>query len=291
MSRRIIPQNDSDSLQAEKQKTEALQSQANSAEARVHEAGSALSQIKKDTEQAVETHQHLVDAITVKREQHSQADKALEEVKSELRKVEGELSEAKSELVKVRENTQKAQSEHTRNLEVLKADHEATRTKYEGQRAKLMEEMSDCQKTIESRKKEAEGLEAVITRYKLTETQFEKEVLPQIPKRKEELEAVERELLVKRVEVKKQEDKLAELTGMVNETKREYDETAALLKREEVRVEAELAKLVEKEQQVDEKIKRLRVIKEGVDQETERLKRREADLELARHLEGTKVTN
>lgn len=291
MSRRIIPQNDSDSLKDEKQKTEALQSQANSAERRVQEAGSALSQIEKDTEKALEKRQHLEDSIEVKKAQLAELDDAVEAKKSELRKVEGELSEAESELVKVRENTQKAQSEHTRQLEVLKADHEATRTKYQNQRAELMGEMSDCQKTIESRKKEAEGLEAVITRYKLTETEFEKNVLPLIPKRKEELEALERELLVKRVEVKKEEDKLAELSGQVAETKREYDEVTALLKREEARVEAELNKLVEKEQQVDEKIKRLRVIKEGVDKETERLKRREADLELARHLEGTKVTN
>jgi chromosome segregation ATPase len=293
MTRRIIKQNDSDSLKAEKAKTEVLKSQADTAERRIHEAGGALTEIQADINKAEDVRQNIEDSIAVSKSNKVEADNALEEKQSELRKVEGELSDAISGLDKIKADTQKAQSEHTQKLVVLKADHDATRSQYEKTRADLLEQMADSQKTIESRKKEADGIEAVITRFKIEETKFERDVLPLIPKGKEELEALNRELLVKKVAVKDEEDKLVALVAKTNEEKSEYDQVVALRTSEEEIIAANMQKLVEKEGEVDKKMRIYRTLKEGVDQATNRLKRREEDLVLENHLSNSKadVTN
>lgn len=283
MSRRDLPQTPPSLKEANE-----LEKQA---EARISSAEARLSIVTNEIATA-ETRKAQVHAeLTSAEESRSVALAELATVqgqvaakKDELRNIEGEVFLLKGEKDTVLAAIDEAKAFH----ETVVADLGQSQQEYiaanESAQAGARATLQEIEKTIESKKRELEGVERVVTTFKREETRLEAEVLPKVTEAKTELENITREILLKQVELQEATAKHAEMLGKYHDEKTRYEEVNALRVGEEQRIEAELKKLIEKETEVENKARSLRTIQQGVDQATLRLERKEEELTLREHL-------
>lgn len=283
MSRRDFPQTPP-SLKEVKELEKQAEQNISSAEAR-------LSIVTNDIA-AAETRKAQVEAETTSAEDRRSTKLAelavvegqISEAKNELRSVEGRVFLIKEEEKTLSATVEKAKEDHAVLLEDLKKSHDDQMAVYESTQNGARATLAEIEKTIESKKRELEGVERVVSVFKREESRLETEVLPKVAEAKTDLENLNREILLKKVELQNTTDKQVEMAGMYHDEKTKYEEVNALRVGEEQRIEAELKKLIEKETEVENKARSLRTIQQGVDQATLRLERKEEELTLREHL-------
>lgn len=284
MSRRVSNTNTPDSLKNVKALEEQAKARTTSAENRLAEVTNEITtaEYKKDS---------LSDEIALleseKESKLAELDAVKQQVsgaKDELRKVEGELITARDEVAAENAAIAKAKADHETLLENLKREHKEKMSAYESTQAEAKKTIEDMADTVKAKKRELEGAQAVLARFKKEEVRLEREVLPRIPEAEKKLETLNHQVLVKQKELQEAETAHAEMVGKYNDEKVEYEKVHALRVGEEQRVEEELKKLATKQDEVESKARSLRIIQEGVDQATARLNRKEEELQVKEHL-------
>ena len=289
MSRRIVNQNDSDSLKDEQAKKSAAIDAATSAETRVAEAGTALGDVLQRTDTAQKNLDSLEETEANKKADIAIVDAELVAKRSELRTAEGETVKALAEMENAKRDSIALKALHDKSMEVLKSEHTSQMAANEKTQSSLRDAIALSEKTLESKKNEVKGIEAVISRFKAEEGRLEKDVLPALAKGRKELDSLNHELLVKQVAVKAESEKLAGMVGKYNSEKSLYEEAMALRIGEEQIIASNMRVLVDKENEVENKMRTMRTVQVGMDQHSARLKRQEEDIELGKQLLKTAV--
>ena len=289
MSRRNLNQSDSDSLKEEQAKKSAAVGAATSAETRVAEAGAALGDVLQRTETAQKNLDSLEETEASKKADIAIVDAELVSKRSELRSEQGAVAQILTEVGEANDLLVKAKDEHSKVLGLIKNEHQTQMAAYEKTQSSLRGTVAETEKTLESKKNEVKGIEAVISRFKAEEGRLEKDVLPALAKGRKELDSLNHDLLVKQVAVKEAAEKLAEMVGKYNSEKVKYDEAMALRIGEEQIIAKNMQVLVDKEAQVENKMRTMRTVQVGMDQHSARLKRQEEDIELGKQLLKTAV--
>lgn len=291
MARRITHNETPDSLKKAKQHEDAAKAAAKAAEQELDgtrtEIASAITR-KESVDAELAT---LEENLETKTAQCAAIDVTLAQKEAELKKVEGELAAVTSKVVEAEKKLQVAESEHTKALASLSADHQSQIAAYAASQA-------EAQRVLEESKQELRGVLAEINSAREQLIALRKEsaeldatVKPEKERVAKELEELNHQVLVKKVELKDTETALAQKVGEVNDERVKLDEARALRNKEETRV-AELHKqLIEKEDEVEGKMRSLRTLQQGVDQATVRLERRQQEFDLQQHLAKTSTVN
>ena len=283
--RRIIHRNESDSLKEEQRKSAEARASANEAAANVQSAGQQLSDLQVRAEDA-EARLEQLEIYETESVSHIETLKSeIAAKQTELREVEGKLSSAYTELDVVEGDTQKAIVEHAQLLKKLVDEHKAQMAVYADTQASSRAVLEELDTTIESKTKVLNGLTKVLEAYKREENRMEKEVIPNIKVQKEELDVINNQVLVTKVELKGVEEALYSMRGQYNSEKVLYEEAMANRIAEQEKLQQAQKKFIEREGEVEKKIADLRVLQAGVDQATSRLQRREEEFTLKQHLQ------
>ena len=211
-------------------------------------------------------------------------DADLEGKRGELRSAQGEVAEVIAELESSKASLASVKAEHSKTIDALRADHQSTMTAHEKTQSSLRDSIAESESTLELKKKEVDGVGAVISRFKAEEGRLERDVLPALAKGKEELDSLNHELLVKKVAVKEESEKLTEMVGKYNSEKVLYEEAVALRTGEEQIIASNMQKLNDKENEVENKMRTMRTTQVGMDQHSTRLKRQEEEIRLGKQL-------
>lgn len=284
MSRRESRNTTPESLKETQALTSQLESRATSAEKRLSETTNAITAAesrKKEVETSLES---LEKTKTDKQLEVVDLDKRIAEKQDMLRSVEGELVKTQGDLDALKKTIESQKAEHEAELATMKQNHSDQMAVYARSQEAAKAKVVEAEETLAKKKLELEGIEKVVTRFTQEASRLEREVLPELSKKEDELGTLNHQLLVKLNEVKDAEAAHSEMVGKYNDEKVLYEEAHALRLSEESRVEAELEKLIDKEREVESKMRSLRNIQQGVDQATARLERKEKDIELKNHL-------
>lgn len=283
MSRRItksVP----DSLQEAKRKEDVANSAAASAEGRVAQAGQALDVVETRITTVAAELKILEDKYDSEREALAALSLEIASKQNEMRSVEGELADIISKVAKAEENLQSIISEGAKETERLSKDHQDAMAGYAVTQKAAQQSVTEAKATLTSLVSKSKEVEARIVAASLEEARFKKDVLPEIPKLEGELDNLNHQVLVKKVELQKVEEEIVTAVGKVNKEKNAYDQAFALRTSEESRIQILLQQLIDKEDEVGKKMRSLRAIQDGVDRASARFARQKEDAELTLHL-------
>jgi len=288
MSRRVLRKETPESLKEAKAKEQAALANANRANSDAATAAFEVTQINKLTEKAklvLETEEAKIPAIKARVEA---ANAVAVKADKELRGVEGQLADKQKELAKIEEGISNAVRKQEEGFKEHQDAHRKTIASLQEQSAsarsetvKLASLKTEAKDSLAKAKKELMGLQEDEKKLRA--------IVAELPQKQTELEDLESAILKKQVELQQVEKQCQETKSDRNDEVNKLAEAKSLVLVEENKATEIRQKHIEKENEIATKMENLRVLKDGVDQATVRLKRRESDLEMKKHLDGKEV--
>lgn len=280
---RRISRKTPDSLKQVKQLEEKAKASVSTAERQAAEVGKTLGTLRVQEEETRKRLEELEESRNEKLTAIKNLDSDIEAKDVLVREAEGKLANNMAELTEVEIQIQKAVSEQANIIDEAKEAHQQTMAVY----SRVQSEAQEANSELERRKSTlaADIMQLTDETNSLRRRGAEyAEIVKNIPVKQQELEEQTTLLLEKQVELQDIERKAADMSAQFNGAKSKLEEAQALRQVEEERVATLQRQLVEKEDEVDQKMKQLREVKAGVELEIARLKRKEKDFDLKKHL-------